>query len=160
MAYHHDLLRHAKELAEKDPANSTQADLRRAVSAAYYAVFHLLISETLAHWNLEGSRAGLARMFEHGMMAKASARVLDSKAFPYVGEDPVVVRKLKTIAEAFRELQDARHEADYNNAKVWTQGEAIDEVWNAIIAVIEWEAIRDEKIAQDYLVSLLIKPRR
>ena len=65
MAYHDDLLRQAFDLVHKNAANPAQADLRRAVSAAYYAVFHLLISETVLNWRLESSRDGLARMFEH-----------------------------------------------------------------------------------------------
>jgi hypothetical protein len=44
MAYHDDLLRLARDLANKpDP---TQAEFRRSVSTAYYALFHLLVGET------------------------------------------------------------------------------------------------------------------
>jgi len=41
MAYHDDLLSQAVHLVHTAP--STKASLRRAVSAAYYAVFHFLI---------------------------------------------------------------------------------------------------------------------
>ena len=85
MAYHDELLRQALELLNKDPANSTQADLRRAVSGAYYALFHLLISETVKHWSLDVLRDGLARMFDHRVMAKASERILNSKCFLTLG---------------------------------------------------------------------------
>lgn len=50
MAYHDDLLTQAGELLHKNEPN--QADLRRAVSTAYYALFHLLISETTLNWSL------------------------------------------------------------------------------------------------------------
>jgi uncharacterized protein (UPF0332 family) len=66
MAYHEDLLRLASDLVDKDGA--TQADLRRAVSTAYYALFHLLVSETTLNWKRESSRNALGRMFDHGMM--------------------------------------------------------------------------------------------
>ena len=46
MPYHDELLTQAGELIHKDAARSTQADYRRAVSTAYYALFHLLVSET------------------------------------------------------------------------------------------------------------------
>ena len=39
MAYHDDLLQQAIDLANKNPAAPTQADLRRSVSAAYYLAF-------------------------------------------------------------------------------------------------------------------------
>ena len=159
MAYHDDLLRQAFDLVHKDPASPSQADLRRSVSAAYYALFHLLISETVAHWRLDSSRDGLSRMFEHRVMAKASARILEYKSFPFTGEDPAVVQKLKTIAATFGELQEQRHIADYDNATQWTDLDTLEEVKAAADAFKAWHSIKNEKIAQDYLVSLLIRPR-
>ena len=155
MAYHHDLLRQAFDLADKP----TQADLRRSVSAAYYALFHLLIHETVRHWSLDSSRGGLSRMFEHRVMAKASERVLDSRLHPYSGEDPAVVQKLKAVARSFGQLQEERHTADYDNATDWTWVDAFFAAALAAIAFKDWKAIRGETIAQEYLVSLLIKPR-
>ena len=159
MAYHDELLQQALDLANKNPSSPVQADLRRAVSAAYYALFHLLIRETVSHWSLDSSRDGLARMFEHRVMAKAAERILDAKLFPFSGQDPAVVRQLRTVAKAFGRLQDERHTADYDNAKSWTQLEALDEVKTAVRAFSAWHSIKNEKIAQDYLVSLLIKSR-
>jgi hypothetical protein len=43
MAYHDDLLTQALQLVRVTPAS--QLSLRRAVSAAYYAVFHFLIAD-------------------------------------------------------------------------------------------------------------------
>jgi uncharacterized protein (UPF0332 family) len=43
VAYHDELLQQAKELVHNNPGAPTQADLRRSVSSAYYALFHLLI---------------------------------------------------------------------------------------------------------------------
>jgi uncharacterized protein (UPF0332 family) len=159
VAYHDDLLQQAIDLAHKNPASPTQADLRRSVSAAYYALFHLLVSETIAHWSLASSRDALGRMFEHSVMKRVSGRISDSRFFPFTGEDPKVVRNLKTVAQAFGQLQDKRHIADYDNTTFWTATEALREVTTAAKAFSSWQKIRDEKIAQDYLVSLLIKPR-
>ena len=159
MAYHDELLRQALDLVHKDPANPTQADLRRSVSTAYYALFHLLISETIANWRLDSSRDGLARMFEHRVMSKASDRVLDSKLFPFSGEDPAVVQKVRMVAETFGRLQSRRQTADYDNATHWTDIDVLGEVNAAADAFAAWHSIKNEKIAQDFLVSLLIKPR-
>jgi hypothetical protein len=128
MAYHDDLLRQAFDLVDKNPANPVQADLRRSVSAAYYALFHLLISETISHWRLDSSRDALGRMFEHSLMKKASGRISDSRLFPFTGEDPAVVQNLKTVARAFGHLQDKRHVADYDNSTYWTHTDALKEV--------------------------------
>jgi hypothetical protein len=91
VAYHDELLQQAKELVHKNPNNPTQADLRRSVSPAYYALFHLLIFEACLNWSNHVSRPGLARMFDHGVMKKVSKRVTDASRMPYAGEDPVIV---------------------------------------------------------------------
>ena len=92
-------------------------------------------------------------------MKKISSRISDSRIFPFAGEDPTVVQGLKTVAQAFTQLQDKRHIADYDNATFWTRTEALPEVTTAAKAFSTWRSIKNEKIAQDYLVSLLIRPR-
>ena len=87
-------------------------------------------------------------MFEHRVMARASERILEPKLFPFVGEDPLVVEKLRRVAEAFSLLQDMRHVADYDNAKVWTDTDAFREIEKAATAFSAWDFIKNEKIAQ------------
>lgn len=43
-----DLLAQAKDLAFKEKKKPRQASLRRAVSSAYYSLFHLLLDEAAA----------------------------------------------------------------------------------------------------------------
>ena len=159
MAYHDELLQQATELVHKNPNNPTQADLRRSVSSAYYALFHLLIFEACSNWSHDSSRPGLARMFDHGLMKKVSKRITDPSKMPYAGEDPVVVRKLRSFAGIFARLQERRHEADYNIKDVWTFTQSLKETLAASRAFDIWREIRTTGIAQDYLVSLLIRPR-
>ena len=159
MAYHDELLQQAKELVHKNPIHPTQADLRRAVSSAYYALFHLLIFEACLNWSNDISRPGLARMFEHGLMKKVSKRVTDAGKMPYAGDDPVIVHKLRSFAGLFVQLQEQRHEADYNIKDAWTLTQSLREMLAANRAFAIWQEIRTEKISQDYLVSLLIRPR-
>jgi hypothetical protein len=155
MAYHDDLLRLASELADKDGA--TQADLRRAVSTSYYALFHLLVSETTLNWNRGSSRNALGRMFDHGMMKRISDRV--AKKAPAGGEDLVAVSGLRLVAEAFVQLQDWRHIADYDNGRIWTPLDTIVAISKANSAFVAWDKIKHTDIAQEYLVSLLIRTR-
>ena len=64
-----ELLQVAVHLAVYEGVNPTQAALRRAVSTAYYALFHLLIEDAAQRW--QGSPAastGLERSFQHGTM--------------------------------------------------------------------------------------------
>jgi hypothetical protein len=73
MAYHDDLMAHAKFLATL-PDQPRQADMRRSVSAAYYAVFHLLTSEAAGNWKNTHQQARFAGIFDHGRMKSASSR--------------------------------------------------------------------------------------
>jgi hypothetical protein len=159
MAYHNDLLEQAIDLIHYKQPDPNQAALRRAVSTAYYALFHLLISETTLNWSRDSSRDSLGRSFDHGPMRRASNRLLDSRLFPFEGEDPEVVKKLRTVAQVFVQLQDKRNIADYHNGKTWTPVESLREVTTAMWAFDLWASIKHENIAQEYLVSLLIKPR-
>jgi hypothetical protein len=159
VAYHDELLQQARELVHKDPNETTQADLSRSVSSAYYALFHLLIFEACLNWSNDTSRPGLARMFDHGVMKKVSKKVTDPNKMPYLAEDPVIVGKLRSFAELFIQLQERRHEADYNVNDAWTPTQSLKEMLAANRAFATWQEIRAEKISQDYLVSLLIRPR-
>jgi hypothetical protein len=78
---------------------------------------------------------------------------------PYAGEDLVVVDKLRSFAGLFVQLQEQRHEADYNIKDAWTLTQSLKEMLAANRAFVIWQEIRTEKISQDYLVSLLIRPR-
>lgn len=97
------------------PANGTrkprQADLRRAISSAYYAVFHEL-ARTCADALVGATKAKrpnkawveVYRGLEHGK-AKDACGGASNIAFP---------QGIKDFADAFKQLQTARHSADYD----------------------------------------------
>jgi hypothetical protein len=67
MSLHDDLLIQAQQLAQWDPRRPKQVNLRRAISSAYYALFHLLSSETSALFAAErGLAARINRTLNHG----------------------------------------------------------------------------------------------
>jgi hypothetical protein len=74
MAYADDILERARHLANRERRRPRQASLRRAVSTAYYALFHLLISEATLNRKRVDERTVLARFFEHGKMKTALDR--------------------------------------------------------------------------------------
>jgi uncharacterized protein (UPF0332 family) len=159
VSYHDDLLEQAQLLVHKEPRKPKQASLRRAVSSAYYALFHLLISEATANWRRASLRAALGRAFDHRDMKSASNRIQDSRMFPFTGEDPGVVKRLRFVAKTFVQLQEKRHIADYDNTTFWTKTEAPSQVTSAAQAFIIWRSIRNEQIAQAYLISLFVRKR-
>ena len=93
MAYAEDLLKQAFLLINKERKIPTQASLRRSVSTAYYALFHLLIQDASANWSRWDTRDYLARAFEHKTMKVASTRAENAA---YDGSvPPQVVAKLR-----------------------------------------------------------------
>jgi hypothetical protein len=61
------------------------------------------------------------------------------------------------VAQAFSQLQEDRHFADYNLTRDLDPIEALTQVKSAEKIFAMWPAIRAEQIAQAYLVSLLVK---
>jgi uncharacterized protein (UPF0332 family) len=165
MAYADELLELAQHLANLEPTNPHQACLRRAVSTAYYALFHLLISEATLNWRRPELRSELGRVFEHGKMKNASVEkrsVLnaDFGKNPAPTRELVISKHLHTVADTFIQVQQKRNDADYDTGKEWTQTDVLTQI-DAVSAAFEnWRAIRDEPVAQAYLVSLLGKRPR
>jgi hypothetical protein len=95
MALADDLLEQAKHLANREPKRPRQASLRRAVSTAYYSVFHLLISAAVSNWKGIEQRSSLARGFDHKTMKQASKR---TSKMPLRREEKAVGGHLKRIA--------------------------------------------------------------
>jgi len=157
MAYHDDLLSQAIHLVHTAP--STQANLRRAVSTAYYAVFHLLIAEATSNWNNVQLRAALGRAFDHSTMKTASNRLSNTQEFPFTGEDPLVVASLRFVALTFTQLQQDRHFADYNLTKDLGSTDALNQVKSAEKIFQTWQSVKSAQIAQDFLVSLVVRNR-
>jgi hypothetical protein len=161
MAIADDLLTLAGQLSSPVPADPEQAWLRRSVSTAYYALFHLLIQEAAQRWTgSPASRLGLERTFKHDQMKEVS-RVISTGSWkgwsiPQLAVPP----ELRDIAKSFIGLQEARHQADYNNEKQWTQTEVAAKLSDARTAFQNWKKINGSPVAHEYLLSLMIGKKR
>ena len=124
-----DLLETARRLAQLGAAQATQADLRRAISTAYYALFHCLAAA--AADLLTGSDRSLEwhqvyRALEHAKAKHACRQQRVLRAFPM---------EIRRFAEMFVDLQEARHEADYALEGEYSKPDVlaiIHRAWNAI----------------------------
>ena len=120
-----DLLALADRLARPGPEDPLQASWRKSVSTAYYALFHLLVSEAVQCWSgSPGARLSLERAFDHKRMKEISASVVNDSWKAWSASPPPVPDDLKAVAKAFVDLQAARHQADYDSATTWSQTEA------------------------------------
>lgn len=160
-----DLVRHAHRLASSPKPD--EADLRRAVSAAYYALFGAFTeagAATFGDGALPALRTMIARSFEHRSVRK----VCEASQFPNgqhfqrayslllpQDTDP----RLYAIAGAFCRLQEARQTADYDLAAVISPTDARNDVQLAVEALDDWQAIQQTPEACVFLTALLLADR-
>jgi len=64
-------------------------------------------------------------------------------------------RELEEVAQAFVDLQQARHEADYDTARRFTRAEAIDLVDQCDQAFANWQTVHRTPSAEAFMVGLL-----
>src|SRR5665213_3436335 len=103
MALSDDLFDDARHLALRGAAEKRPSCMRRAVSTAYYSIFHMLVEDFVAHWEFEDQRARLARMFTHQRMRDAAFK-------PRNKVKPTTVEiALMDVIGAFGQLQKDRH---------------------------------------------------
>ena len=127
MSLHADLLRQARQLAVREPRRPLQASLRRATSASYYALFHLLVDEAtnrmLPGVDRASLRGCLARVFHHSDMKRVAQQFSSGGVSPRLSaglNNLELQPELIGVAAAFVDLQQARHEADYDTARRFT----------------------------------------
>ena len=153
-----DLIATARRTLGAGPGAPKQSDLRRAVSAAYYALFHCLArncADTLVGKS-RVHRSGWAwrqayRALEHG---HARSRCSHSTicTFPHgIGE----------FADKFVDMQKKRHQADYDPQAPrgrWNKSDVEEDIHAAAVAIEEFVAtpLRDRRA---FAVHVLLRSR-
>ena len=162
MSFHDGLLEQAKALARRDQSRPRQSSLRRAVSTAYYALFHLLIHDSTRSLITDaGLRKKLSRAFDHGEMKTASQAFANpsSNQLEKLKVGLVIPKELQEIAATFVSLQEARHDADYNLIKRFTKLEVNDFISDVDQAFRLWREIRKTSEAKTYSAALLFSKK-
>jgi uncharacterized protein (UPF0332 family) len=164
MSLAEELLTHARFLANLDPRTTSQANIRRAISAAYYAVFHLIAADVGAQVSPDlpaGLRERTQRALDHRQMLKVA------KAFSQAGASrakdlpddivlPVPVsQELASISNSFKELQEARHTADYDVLQLLDPAYAQTLVQQAEKIFQDWKTERNSRNAPVFLAALM-----
>lgn len=172
-----ELIELAYQLAGRGagPGRPRTVNLRRAISSAYYALFHELVhwAGRKAVWEATGrdtERWTLARWYQHADLRRvcgwfvaagrgdrslpAGVEVLLAGASKPAG----VPAGLVDVAEAFEELYAARQRADYDHHYEVTRRHALDLVGNAATAIKAWRSLPDDYYSEVFL-TLLGGPR-
>jgi len=140
--------------------------LRRAVSTAYYALYHGLTRATAGHLLPNGSdedQLKITRLFRHngvkGVCAKIASRE-GAKSSPYL--DPISQSLQSTplfdVAIVFCDLQEARHKADYDHLETFSKQATIGLVADAKKALKILETA-DPKEREAFLALLAMSLR-
>ena len=150
-----DLIALASRLASASPNKPRQADLRRAVSTAYYALFHAVaknVADTMAG-AIKGNRSEQAwaqayRGLQHG----------DARAACDAIRNQYVSQEIKDCADAFVVSQSARHAADYDPLHRLTRADAVLAVQSAKNAIGKLRSATS-KDRRAFAVLVLVRKR-
>jgi uncharacterized protein (UPF0332 family) len=145
-----------------------QANRRRAISTAYYAVFHFLLTAVADEFVGKGGRrssryALVYRSIDHNdvktlcEIARKDEIRADSKYFKYVPEDGFGP-SIKEFATLTLELREKRHEADYDPS-YWAKLADVNAAIEAARTAIEKFPRAGTKRRKAFLSLLLFKPR-
>jgi hypothetical protein len=143
-----DLLEDARDLAARGETEKRPSCMRRAVSTAYYAIFHLLVEDFVEHWEFEDQRARLARMFDRRKMRDARFSPQDK------GNPTRTEAALVDVKTAFAQLQKDRNRADYDLAWNIVPTDVANAITLAEDTFAKWHSIRNEDIARHHLLSM------
>ena len=142
-----ELLEDAHFLAEKGITDQRQTLMRRSVSTAYYAAFHLFIDDFVEHWEFPDQRARLGRMFGHGKMCTGFT--------PKDKKNPTPRGTSAARCDhSFSQLQKDRERADYDSGWRLVDTDVRNAIRLAEDVFANWRRIKDEDIARHHLLSM------
>jgi hypothetical protein len=156
------LLEQARFLARREAGRGRprQASLRRAVSTAYYAVFHLLAADAALQAcsvSPPGLRDRVQRALTHETMRQA-ANSFQASNLPIdlasLLNHPIPASLIST-ARSFARLQEERHKADYDVTYQFDRTGVQSLVREAEQLFADWAAIRNSDDAHLFLASLM-----
>jgi uncharacterized protein (UPF0332 family) len=148
------LLATARKLARSE-YRPRQADLKRAVSTAYYALFHFLAQECADLLVGTGRARGwpcwqhVHRSLEHGFAKTACGEVTNLK-FP---------AEIIQFATFFIAMQEERHNADYDPQSRYSRAEVMGFIDGAEQAIADYKkAERSDKKA--FAVQVMLRKQK
>jgi len=164
MSLAEDLLEQAKFLVHRDPQKPRQASLRRAVSTAYYAVFHLLATsaaDQASSATPPALRLRVRRALDHSEMKTAAQSFASSNLPRQIA--PLIrgalARELVSVADSFIRLQEDRHKADYDLDIRFDRAVTEEAVARATQVFRDWASVRETDGAKVFLAALMFHKR-
>ena len=145
----------ARKLANASRKKPRQADLRRAISTAYYALFHAMAKDAadmlvgVGPNRPDKAWAHTYRALQHGD-AKTACQAVRNLNFP---------NTIRSCADAFVALQQRRHDADYDPDYRVLRADALDAIQQAEDAIRDLKA-SPKRDRRAFAVQILMKKRK
>ena len=162
LSFHADPLEQAEHLARREPKKPRQASLRRAVSTAYYGLFHMLLTEGAAMLvpnNPAALRLQVRRAVNHQEMKQACQRFASSApAIAHLLHGSIEPQLIQ-VAAAFVQLQEERHKADYDLFETFDRVAVLRRIAQVRDAFAAWKAVRHSLNAKVFLAALFFQGR-
>jgi hypothetical protein len=162
---HLDLLEQARHLATRDRRGKPkQTNLRRAVSSAYYGLFHYLTRRSSlavigAAPEERPFRNLVARGFVHGTML-AACKSFANTTMPHFVQQAIptlgIPAEIRQIADTFSDAQETRHAADYDLSKRFRRSDVLTFIGQVEAAIQAFENLPRSSERHFFLVALLI----
>jgi hypothetical protein len=164
---HEDLFSQAVSLARLDLKRPKQANLRRAVSSTYYAVFHYLVHEACCvQFGTQHAQAPyrfvLGRAFAHTVMKQAcvsfAGGTLKDSATKGLPRNPqgkyLILKAIQDMASMFVHLQEHRHLADYDRSESYRRSDVLSLIKQAQARVAQFSALGPSDDKRFFLACL------
>jgi hypothetical protein len=170
------LLDHAEKLANAERGRPTDVDLRRGISAAYYAVYHELTGQAASH--LVGScpqriQNEIRRSWSHGEISQLAEYVVDRAEVLHHSPLAALPRRLEGLGplldvvatdsalvnslQLFNDMQELRHSADYDHGVEFATWDLVQACDSARLARM---SLRDASSAAREALFTLLTVRR
>jgi hypothetical protein len=163
-----DLIAHGRGLIPAHRGAAKQVALRRAVSAAYYALFHAFLraaADDLIGKTGQARRSRAYRLLYRGFEHSAVKRVCREAGKTILNENLAKSTGLRQFPESLQIaarglvlLQDKRHEADYEPVLRLTKSDARVALLMAEHCIAALNAA-DNSLRRIFLMSMLFSPR-
>jgi len=156
-------------VAQDTAARPRPGHVRRAISSAYYALFHELVNEAVQRVagsdpSRQTERDVMSRWYSHGdlatvatwVIARAEARKIPDPVGPLLSSPAA---DLVTLAQCFVTLHRARRDADYARAAVLTGEDGRQYIAMSRAAIAQLPGLAGDRGYESYLRLLLGGPR-
>lgn len=161
-------LTHAARLAGTGRGRPPIMGLRRGVSAAYYALFHevtRLAAEHVLSQGTNSEQAAVRRSYDHGRLKTVCTWVAGQKNpegnhIRLVVDRAAASPQLVHVAETFVDLQQRRHDADYDHSAAFSKTDVVNSVAQARAACRDLTLSRDGQEFEAFMALATLGTRQ